>query len=405
MGFKRFARRLKTKVFSLFSKRRKKGPRKRRQELLISQVPELVPSTTSEKGGYLDRPTVPVIRAINEFSVVQLSAHTQRAYKKDLADYFSYLKSRNIWESWNFESDPTLVADYRTHLLESRKLSKSSVTRKLAVLKSFYRWCNARGWMRENPAELVKSFPQTQESKTGFLDEREIYKLLDIFPPMHLLGLHKGLCKVVIETLLMLGVRRSEASKIRAGDMEYLDGRWLVKVQGKGDRERRLPIPPRLCQTWAEWLARISEEAPRGKTLDEDPLSWLAWMRRNPGQPILISTRAKNYHSALSSSEIARIVRKSGRYATLTNRLSPHMLRATAITYALDQGASHRGVQQMAGWTSPLMITRYDKRRKDPRFSAIMQLKYATLKNTKIISEVKEFADATKSSNEASTDL
>jgi integrase len=58
-------------------------------------------------------------------------------------------------------------------------------------------------------------------------------------------------------------------------------------------------------------------------------------------------------------------------------RVSPHMLRATAITHALDQGASHRGVQQMAGWTSPLMITRYDKRRKDPKQSAVHKLKYA----------------------------
>jgi hypothetical protein len=52
------------------------------------------------------------------------------------------------------------------------------------------------------------------------------------------------------------------------------------------------------------------------------------------------------------------------------------MLRATAITHALDQGATHRGVQQMAGWTSPLMITRYDKRRKDPKYSGVWKLHY-----------------------------
>ena len=90
-----------------------------------------------------------------------------------------------------------------------------------------------------------------------------------------------------------------------------------------------------------------------------------------------MSTKAKTAEHALSSSEVAWIVRKSARRAGLLNRVSPHMLRATAITHALDQGATHRGVQQMAGWTSPLMISRYDKRRKDPRFSAIDQLVYA----------------------------
>ena len=62
------------------------------------------------------------------------------------------------------------------------------------------------------------------------------------------------------------------------------------------------------------------------------------------------------------------------------------MLRSTAITHALDQGATHRGVQQMAGWTSPLMISRYDKKRMDPKYSAVHNLQYAN-KRRKYISE------------------
>jgi site-specific recombinase XerD len=92
---------------------------------------------------------------------------------------------------------------------------------------------------------------------------------------------------------------------------------------------------------------------------------------------LLISTRAKSFDAALSTSEIGRIVRQAARFSGLSQRVTPHALRATAITHALDEGASHRGIQQMAGWTSPLMITRYDKRRKDHRFSAIHHLSYA----------------------------
>jgi integrase len=125
------------------------------------------------------------------------------------------------------------------------------------------------------------------------------------------------------------------------------------------------------------------------------PELWLNWVERHHDQPLLISTRATHHKKALSSSELAMIVRKTSRKAGLNKKVSPHMLRSTAITYALDQGASHRGVQQMAGWTTPLMITRYDKRRNDPRFSAVHHLKYAQNKElNKELNEEKEKQDS-----------
>ncbi len=382
MRLPKILNRLKNGIRALWGRRsRLKSPKKRRE---ISSLKDV------KKGGKRQLEWTPEfaeveslknspspIGAIQVFSGIQLSRHTQRAYKRDLQDFFGYLRTQDIWKDWSRQVSPAVVADFRKHLIEVKKLSKASITRKLAVVKSFYRWTVAQGFLYRNPADLIRSFPQTQESKTGFLTDAEVSKFLTHFKPSADSGLFEALAKTSVETLLMLGLRRSEACQIRMGDLEYNEDRWLVRIHGKGDRERRLPIPPRLEKTWSEWFRRLSDEAPCAKDLNEAPREWLNWLKRHSTQPLLVSSRAREKTTPLSSSELARIVRKSARKAGLLNRVSPHMLRATAITHALDQGATHRGVQQMAGWTSPLMITRYDKRRKDPRFSAIMNLKYA----------------------------
>lgn len=330
-------------------------------ELSLENLPQPAPKVVGVKG----------LVAVEEFTQVQLSSHTQRAYKKDLGDFFVWLKINSV--PW-LEVTPLHVARYRSALVD-RGLAKPSITRKLAVLKSFYRWAMARGWNDSNPAELVRGFPQTQESKTGFLNEHEINELL-FFLPRSSERLSAQLECVTVETLLMLGMRRGEASRLSLSGLSFSDGRFLIRIEGKGDRDRLLPIPDRLLETWSRWFQRVHEDTPLA-SMQENPAAWMDWIKRRPTQPILISTRAKGFTQALSTSEIARITRKAGIRARIVARISPHVLRASAITHALDEGASHRAVQQMAGWTSPLMITRYDKRRKDPRHSAVLNLKYA----------------------------
>jgi len=317
------------------------------------------------------------LRAMDEFTGVQLSPDTKRAYASDLKDFFSWVRTQGIWENWQRDIDPITIARYRSYMFEERRLAKASITRKLAVVKSFFRWAISRQWLYMNPAELIRSFPQTQDSKTGFLSADEIGILLESFTWDAQPGLTRKLERVVVETLLMLGVRRGEAGRIKLGDLEVLERRLLVKIEGKGGRERRLPVPPRLEATWVGWLQALFEDAPRAPLVRDNEAAWMAWFKIYRDQPLLVSSRAQVKTAPLSTAEMARIVRKSARRAGIVKRVSPHVLRATAITHALDEGATHRGVQQMAGWTSPLMITRYDKRRQDPRFSAVHQLKYA----------------------------
>jgi integrase/recombinase XerC len=315
------------------------------------------------------------LSSLGEFSSIQLSPHTQRAYRRDLEDFLGFLKRMGMGSDWAAEWNSVLVVAYRSHLIDERKLARSSVTRRLAVVKSFGRWCVAKRYLSENPAELVKSFPQTQESKTGYLDNQEIQSLLMTPSVQNEERISRALATAVVEGLLMLGLRRSELCRIRLSDFEYLDGNWLVRIHGKGDRDRLLPLIPRLMETWSQWIRRAFEDAPV-ESLARAPTDWTHWLRARQDLYLFFSTRAKNSGVPLSTSEVAHIVRKRARISGLSKRVSPHMLRATAITHALDQGATHRGVQQMAGWTSPLMITRYDKRRKDPKYSGVWKLHY-----------------------------
>jgi integrase/recombinase XerC len=338
------------------------------------------------------KPSFSPIRAIQEFSKIQLSRHTARAYERDLNDFFSYLRVQNLSEYWTVELRPQNIAEYRDFLIQEKKLAKGSVTRKLAVLKSFFKYAMAAEWMEKNPAELIKGFPQTQESKTGFLNEAEIQALLD--------RLHWGsdrlshqLAKVGVETLLMLGLRRGEACRIRLGHIQFVDNQWLLRVEGKGDRYRTLPIPERLLETYGLWIQRVVPDAPESALSLYNADKWIDFLSRHKDQPLLVSTRARTIENPLSDSELARIVRKWSRKAGLVNRVSPHMLRASAITHALDQGASHRGIQQMAGWTSPLMITRYDKRKNDPKHSAVHKLRYAQKTQLKPELDVADLTD------------
>ncbi len=333
----------------------------------------------------LPAPSISADHSLKSFSAVQLSTHTRRAYERDLKEFFFFLKKSEQFETWHLLG-PAEVAAYRDYLINEKGFAKTSVTRKLAVLKSFFGWNVAQGHLMRNPAETVRSFPQTQESTTGFLTEDQVYRLLDYLAELDLYRLSNLLSIVGIETLLMLGVRRSEACEISYEDIELMGDMWTVRIRGKGGRDRRLPLVAQLQERYELWFRRLFDnECPAG-SLQENPAGWIDFLKRRSKQPLLISTKVTDFSKQLSDSELARLVRRHCLKAGIPFRVSPHMLRSTAITHALDQGATHRGVQQMAGWTSPLMISRYDKKRMDPKYSAVHNLQYAN-KRRKNISE------------------
>lgn len=171
----------------------------------------------------------------------------------------------------------------------------------------------------------------------------------------------------LILVMLRTSLRVSEAVSMRVCDIRWDPGEaaWLLKHRGKGGKERTKPLP-----------ADVKEAIDGYLRLDEN----LRRMTKTGGREAFVFQAAKNNRFVGEMSPITAtlgwmIVRRWGEYAGL-GHVSPHDLRRTAITRALDQGLSYREVQLMSDHADPKTLMRYDHGRKKIRNSAINHLNY-----------------------------
>ena len=122
-------------------------------------------------------------KEIQPFLQNQLSDHTRRAYETDLKHFFRFIEGRISSTDLN-ALRPEHIILYRKYLEEGRltgkTLEKSTINRKLAVVKSFLNWLRVNQIIRDNPAQLVKGYPQTQESALKGLSDEEARRMLEL---------------------------------------------------------------------------------------------------------------------------------------------------------------------------------------------------------------------------------
>lgn len=309
---------------------------------------------------------VPVVlpawsKEIQPFLMNQLSAHTRRAYETDLKHFFLFLEGRIDAASLT-QLKPEHIILYRKFLEEGRltrrPLEKSTINRKLAVVKSFLNWLRVNQILRENPAQLVKGFPQSQESALKGLSDEEARKILALPKRNSRSG---ALHNAVLHCLLYMGLRKGELLDLRMGDLGEERGIQVLKVRGKGHRVRILP----LSKTVKASLEHYFFACRRDKLKTEEPMFLPT---KNP--------RTQELMKRMNPNAITYIVVRYARKAGILKKISPHSCRATCISNALDRKATHRSVQHLAGWSTPLMIQRYDKRREDLQNSAAFLIDY-----------------------------
>lgn len=302
-------------------------------------------------------------KELQPFLMNQLSIHTRRAYESDLKQFFRFLNGRiSLDRLAELKVDHVIL--YRKYLEEGRltgmPFEKSTINRKLAVVKSFLNWLRSNQMIPENPAQWVKSFPQGQESALkGFSDE-EARKMLMLPNRNSRSGV---LHSAILHCLLYLGLRKGELIGLRMGDMDQERGIDVIKVRGKGHRVRVLPISSAVKLS----LNRYFEACQRDKTKKDSPLFIPT---KNPRTGVL--------EKPLNPHAITYLVVRYAKKAGVMKRISPHSCRATCISNALDKKATHRSVQHLAGWSTPLMIQRYDKRREDLKNSAAFLIDYGS---------------------------
>jgi site-specific recombinase XerD len=257
--------------------------------------------------------------------LARYSDPTRASYAGDLRSFFAWCERARLPV---FEARRPHIELY-ARMLEESGLARATIGRRLSTLAGFYRFAVIDGILEASPAEYVRRPRIDTESTTLGLDRMELGAFIAqgaaSRPTDHALACLLGL----------LGLRVSEACGI---DIEHLSterGHRTVTVLGKGHKLAVIPMPPR--------VARAVDQA-SGDRLD--------------GAVLLTRTgRRMDRHAA------TRIVRRLAKRAGITKHLSPHSLRHSFITAALDAGVPLRDVQIAARHADPRTTTRYDRAR------------------------------------------
>ncbi len=245
------------------------------------------------------------------------SDHTVKNYRADLREFFECLSAK--------QPEEISYLDIRSFLavLKSRSNSKSSMARKLACLRSFFKYLARENILKINPAASVAT-PKREKRLPLFLDPEEIKKLLES-PAKNTWEEKRD--KAILETLYSSGLRVSELVGLNQEDVDFFSE--LLRVRGKGKKERIVPIGPIAVKAIQDYMGQKPprESAPASKKF--------LFMNRLGGR--------------LTDRSVRRMILKYVRRIALNKEVSPHTLRHSFATHMLDRGADLRSVQELLG--------------------------------------------------------
>ncbi|MGI9106893.1 MAG: tyrosine-type recombinase/integrase [Pyrinomonadaceae bacterium] len=297
-------------------------------------------------------------RSATPFVNKSVSEETRRAYRRSLADFFQFVGAKHPVDVL-----PDDVLRWRDGLRAQKKRA-STVAFKLSVVRAFFEYLKASGLVLLNPASTkLVAVPEVPDEPAGrALTPKEVRYLLagpDRSSP------EGARDYALLLTMLRLGLRVSEVCSLRATAIKWSHGRWVLKCKVKGGRERTLPLPQEVKKAIDEYLKL---DASRRGSL------------RSGGEDAFLFQPHTNYRTlvfdkGLSSRMAWNIVSRWAGYGGV-GRLSPHDLRRTAITKALDQGLTYRQVQMMSGHRDPKTVMRYDRGRENLDQNAINFINY-----------------------------
>ena len=249
------------------------------------------------------------------------SPHTIRAYRSDLLDFLA-VNPRPL------EVTPGDVRSYVGTLVMAGA-RRSTVSRKLAAIRSFYRFLARRGRIKGGPSQWIP-LPRERTRLPVFLDQGQAAALMELPQGDGLLACRD---RAIMELLYGCGLRVSELCSLRVEDVDLIGEQ--LKVRGKGSRERIVPVGRMAASAVRSYLeARRGEHSP-----------WLVLNQR--GQ-------------RLTARSVRRLVRDySRRLPALPEGVSPHALRHSFATHLLEAGADLRAVQELLGHASLATTQRY----------------------------------------------
>ncbi len=254
------------------------------------------------------------------------SPHTLKGYREDLHALAEYLADGD----GKCPAPGTITTgELRGFLsaLHDAGYAKTSISRRLASVRSFMRFGQREGWAKSNPAKALRN-PRKSRKLPHFLTSDEVSTLLDAPKGNTPAALRN---RAILETLYSAGMRVSELVGLTDGDLDFAAG--IVRIRGKGKRERLAPIGSYASRALTRWL-EVRKLSPREKTGREAPVF------------------TNKFGTRLTTRSVARMLEKYLKETGLDQRTSPHTLRHSFATHLLDRGADIRSVQELLGHKS-----------------------------------------------------
>jgi integrase/recombinase XerC len=257
------------------------------------------------------------LRALHERNA---SPHTLTAYRKDLERFAAWAGAGADWK----KIDHLRIRDFLSHLY-AQGLSKSSVARNLASLRSLYRWMGREGLADVNPAALVQT-PKLPKRLPRVPTLEEMNGLLDAPLPEQAAFPERD--RVILELLYGCGIRNAELVGIELNDIRWAE--QAVLIRGKGKKERMVPFGDTAREALEAYLPARSR--------------LLAQAKRS-ARALLVNRRG----GRLTTRSVGRIVKRIAVAGGLAPDVHPHTLRHAFGTHMLEEGADLRAIQELLG--------------------------------------------------------
>src|SRR3989454_3663693 len=264
----------------------------------------------------IEKAATQFLRSLRQRNV---SLHTEKAYAGDLENFANYVGSRD-WRA----IDHVTIRSFLSHLYE-RGLSKTSVARSLAAVRSLYRWLAQEGVVEQNPAALV-STPKLPKKLPRVPTIEEMNSVLDGEMPQ--VASFPERDRLMLELLYGCGIRNSELIGINLDDIRL--SAEAILIRGKGKKERYVPFGGSVRAALLCYLPLRSQK--------------LAVYKKKTNA-LLINQRG----GRLTTRSVGRIIKKIAVAKGLSPDVHPHTLRHAFGTHLLEEGADLRAIQEMLG--------------------------------------------------------
>jgi integrase/recombinase XerC len=251
------------------------------------------------------------------------SSHTLRAYRKDL---------REFSESVKCEPNNLDIIDLRGFIAGQiqKGLNKTTVSRRLSSIRSFFKFLYREGYMKTNPAKLVSN-PKVPKLLPRFLSVDDVFSLVE---KPEGIGFLPARNRAVLELLYSSGLRVSELSGINTDEIHIKES--LIKIKGKGKKERIVPIGSKAIDAMKSYIVE-------------------RMLLKSKERALFLNRMGKR----LTERGVRRIVVKYARAIGIHGRIGPHTLRHSFASHLLQGGADLRVIQELLGHASLSTTQKY----------------------------------------------